>query len=542
MKRSLVLALCLISTVPARAANPAKLTSLSGIVVKQPGDQPLKKVLLNLIAESQPGGGTYTTETDQDGHFQFDDVQPGRYRLLLEKTGFHAINIRGHRSEGPVLSLQAGQKITDQVFEMLQSAIITGKVVDEDGEPLPNFGMSLLKRRPGKLSRLELVAEERTNDLGDYRFAGLFPGQYFVAVVPPPDIRNFTHSVEKPESAGRRDLAYLPTYYPGTSDGTQATPIDLHAGNELPINFSLVPSNSYRIRGIVTGIPANQKPLVQLISRGVIQTINGGDVKPDGRFEIRGVAPGSYYVTVFGVAEGQTLSAREPVSVVAADVEGLKLVPVRPFSVSGRVRFEDFYPKNVTHCSVYLRPATDPEDDNVALLGAGASTQLDAMGNFQWSGVLPGNYTVQFTADGDRNVFVKAVLIGQNSFTTGFELTGPASLELVLSGSAGSLEGVVLDGEKPAASISVVAVPEEKFRKLDDRFRTTTTDQYGRFTMKGLVPGTYSVFAWQDLDDDLYQDPAFLKSQDGNGTSVKVGEGSRERVELKLSPVGEEWQ
>src|SRR5512143_3646237 len=128
------------------------------MVIKQPGDQPIKKVLLHLIAESQPGGGSYTTETDPDGRFQFDDVQPGRYRLLLEKTGFHAINLRGHRSEGPVFTLHRGQKITDQVFEMLQSAVITGKVVDEDGEPLPSFGVSLMKRRPGKSQRLELAA------------------------------------------------------------------------------------------------------------------------------------------------------------------------------------------------------------------------------------------------------------------------------------------------------------------------------------------------------------------------------------------------
>lgn len=542
MKRSLVLALWLLTAMFAQAETPAKHASLSGMVVKQPGDQPLKKVLLHLIAESQPSGSSYTAETDADGRFQFDDLEPGRYRLLLEKTGFHPINVRGHRSEGPIFTLQRGQKIADQVFEMLQSAVITGKVVDEDGEPLPSFGVSLMKRKPGKSQRLELAAEERTNDLGEYRFAGLFPGQYFVAVVPPPDIRNFSRTVEKPESAGRREMTYLPTYYPGTADGTQSTPIDLHAGNELPINFTLVPSNSYRIRGIVTGIPASQKPVVQLISRGVIQTINGADVTSDSRFEIHGVAPGSYYVTVFAGAEGQLLTTREPVSVVAADVEGLKLVPVRPFSVSGRVRFENFFPKDVAHCLAYLRPASDPDGDSIALLSAGATAQLDRMGNFQWNGVMPGTYTVQFIADGNPDIFLKAVLAGQNNVTTGFELAGPASIDLVVSGGAGSLEGVVLDGDKPAAGASVVAVPEENFRKLDERFGTATTDQHGRFTLRGLAPGIYTVFAWQDLADNLYDDPAFLKSQDGNGTAVKIEAGSRKSIELKLSVIGEEWQ
>ena len=110
----------------------------------------------------------------------------------------------------------------------------------------------------------------------------------------------------------------------------------------------MVPSRTYRIRGIVTGIPANQKPMVQLLSKGVAQMMNGADISSDGQFEIRGVAPGSYSLVVFAGSEGQILSARQNVTVVAADVDGIKLIPVRPFTVSGHVRFEGRPPKD-TH-------------------------------------------------------------------------------------------------------------------------------------------------------------------------------------------------
>ncbi len=544
MKRYLVLVFCVLSALTRTRAqepvSPPSTATLAGTVVKEPGSQPLKKVLLHLIAEDQKQGGNYTADTDPEGHFRFEKVQPGRYRLLLEKTGFHTINVRGHQADGSILSVQAGQEINDLLLQMLQSAVITGRVVDEDGDPLPGYGVSLLKRRPGKSREPEVVGEERTNDLGEYRFSSLFPGQYYVAVVPPPDIRNFVHTKDSPETASKPDLAYLTTYYPGTSDSAQAGAIDLHAGDETPVNFALVPLRSYRIRGIVTGVPPNQKPMVQLISKGVNQTMNWADVSSDGQFEIRGVAPGSYSIMVFAGSEGQILSARQSVSVVAADLEGIKLTPVRSFTISGQLRFDARLPKDLTQCSVYLR-ALDDSESTFGVPGAVSMAQVDRFGNFQWTGVNPGTYVAQFSSNENPDLFLKYVRVGVSNTDTSFSVTGPTSIELVVSPKSGILEGVVLDNDKPASNATVVAVPEEKYRKITERFSTGSTDQNGHFAIHGLAPGSYTVFAWQDLDDGLYYDAGFLKSQESNGVALKVEEGSQQRIELKVSAVGEDW-
>jgi protocatechuate 3,4-dioxygenase beta subunit len=529
---------------PQSADSPTNTASVAGTVVKEPGSQPLKKVLLHLIAEDQKQGGNYTADTDSEGRFRFDKVEPGRYRLLLEKTGFHQINPRGHLAEGSALSAHAGEDIHDLLFQMLPSAVITGRVVDEDGDPLAGYGVSLLRKRPGKSREPELAGEERTNDLGEYRFPGLFPGQYLVAVVPIPDISNFLPKSKDPaEPAAKPDLSYLTTYYPGTTDSTQASVIDLRAGDEMPVNFTLVPARSYRIRGVVTGIPANQKPMVQLISRGVTQRMDGADVSTDGQFEIRGVAPGSYSITVFSGAEGQTLSARQNITVVASDVDGIKLLPTRPFTLLGHLRCEGQPPKDMTQYTVSLRGTDDVEGGSIYAIPGGVSgTQVDRVGDFRFTDLTPGSYLVQVYDRERPDTFLKWVSLGSSNADTGFRLTGPGSLELVVSSRGATLEGVALDKDQPASNATVVAVPEEKYRQLHDRYGIGFTDQNGHFTIRGLAPGRYTAFAWQDLDEGLYYDADFLKSQESNGTSLKVEEGSGHKIELHVSAVGDAWQ
>jgi len=525
------------------ATSPITAT-LAGTVVKEPGSQPLKKVLLHLFAEDQKQGGNYTADTDSEGRFHIDKVQPGRYRLLLEKTGFHEINLHGRPAEGSFLTVQPGQAMGDLLFQMQPSAVISGRVVDEDGDPLANYGVSLLRKRPGKSREPEVIRNDRTNDLGEYRFGGLFPGQYFAAVVPLPDLRNFERLGKGSDGAAdKQDMNYLVTYYPGTTDSAQASSLSLRAGDEMPVNFTMIPGRTYRVRGFVTGFPANQKPMVQIISKGVNNSLNGADVAADGRFDIRGVAPGSYSIVVYSGSEGQILSARQSVTVAGGDVEGVKLIPTRPFTINGHLRFEGRPPTDLTQYTASLHRAEDDSGSVFVLPGGASGAGIDRSGNFSWSDVSPGSYMVEvYGGEKSDSSFVKSIIVGNTNADTGFTVTGPASIEIVLSSRGGTLEGAVLDDDQPAGNVTVVAVPEEKFRKINARYGVGTTDQNAHFAIRGLAPGSYTVFAWQDLDDGLYYDAAFLKSQESNGVALKIEEGSRQKIELKVSAVGEDWQ
>lgn len=549
MKRSLVLALCLFGAFPRVAAQPpnqsASTASISGVVTKEPGSRTVEKATIQIIAEDQGKGSNYTATTDSSGSFSVEKIEAGQYRLSIEKAGFVEINTRGRKSESRLLSVREGEQLKDLLFRMLPTAVIAGRIVDEDGAPMSGVLVFAQKKKPGKAPRLETAGTERTNDLGEYRFHGLSPGQYLVVAMPPPDFHDYERQREKtPEEASKPDIRYLTTYYPGTYDSAQASTITLRSGDEMPVNLTLIPGRTYRVRGIVTGIPVGQKALVELTSKMSQALLRAIDVGPDGLFEVRGVAPGSYIAKATVSTEARTLTARQYISVVAADVDGIKLVPRPSFTVSGHVSLGSRPTGAITQYTVNLHSVDAPDDTSffISTDSFAANAPVDRFGDFQWTNVFPGTYFVQLYGGEDRDSFLKSVTLGDQNMDAGFNVTGPATVELVVSLKGGTVDGVILDHDQPVANGTVVVVPEEKFRKIPSRFGVATSDQNGHFTIRGLAPGSYTAFAWQDIANDLYYDPDFLKSQESNATTLKVEEGSRQKMELKLSPISDEWQ
>jgi hypothetical protein len=381
--------------------------------------------------------------------------------------------------------------------------------------------------------------------------------------MPSPDFRDYEKQQEiSPQSDAQPDTRYVSTYYPGTYDARQASALTLKAGDEMPVNFTLVPARTYRIRGIVTGVTADQKPVVELLSKaGDAYRANANEIGSDGQFEVRGVPPGSYVLRAGAGTGTQLLSVHQDVSVVAADVEGIKLTPLPSFTLSGRLHSDGGASVDLTQYVVNLRLAELPEDHGFFMSQDffGTNASVDRLGNFESKDVNPGTYIVQvYGGGGQGSYYLKSVTLGGRDIATGFTASGPATLDLMVSSKGGMVEGTVVDKEKdgdtnhasadqvnndhPVANATVVAVPEEKYRKLPDRFGIGSTDQHGRFAIRGLAPGSYTLYAWQDLEESVYRDPEFLKSQEANGTAVKVEEGFHQQIELKLSPAGEEWR
>ena len=540
--------------------KPATLADLQGIAVKDPGGEPVKKAVIELISDDQQQGGNYTAVTAADGAFHIENIMPGRYHLFAERTGYVESTNHGERSQGQILTLASGQELKNIQIRFAAAATVTGRVTDEDGDPLQNAEVAVLRRTfvSGR-SRLQQVGAERTNDLGEYRVPGLAAGNYYISVNPPPDFKSLIDSENsaargKQSSAGndeKHSTSYQTTYYPGTSDRGRAEPIQLHAGDEFPADFSLTPSPTLTIRGSVANLPPHSSATVMLQSKDFNVVFNGAEVNKDGSFVIRDIAPGTYIILASVDDAPAPMLARQSLQVTSNNVDGVRLFPQTGVTIRGRMHLEgNVNPGSIdaTPMTLALHPA-DGEDDIAMDLGTGSgfspTAEIARDGTFQWTNVPPGSYSIHLGVEPSSSAdwFLKSVVAGGRAADLSAISVGGGviGLDLVASANGGIVEGIVTDSQgKPVPDAVVVAAPEAQLRSHSDRFRQTLSDQRGRFSLRGIPPGQYSLFAWDSVEGDAYYDPDFLKNYEPEASPLGVAEGDRKSLPLQVITTSED--
>jgi protocatechuate 3,4-dioxygenase beta subunit len=542
------------------ASKPASHAVIEGIVMKEPGGEPVKKALIELIAENQAEGGDYTAVSGGDGSFHIEGIEPGRYHLFAERSGFLEVDKHHAPTDGRVLTLAAGQEVKDVLIRLQAAAVVRGRVTDEDGDAMANAQVTVLRQSfASGRSRWEQAGSERTNDLGEYRIANLPAGNYYVSVSPPPDFKSLIEAAgniaaRTEQGSGQANaaeksaaLSYQTTYYPGTPDRGQAAPIQLKAGDDFPVDFSLSPSPALSIRGSIVNLPPHASAVITLQSHDFNLMLNGAEVRKDGSFVIRDVAPGAYTILATVENAAVPMMARQSLQ-VAGSVEDLRLAPQPGGWIHGRLRLENKSNSRIDPGELFLMlRAVDGDDD---LLGAFSFrdsfsniAHVAPDGSFEWRSVPPGGYYVQFAGAGlGPDWYLKSVLVGgRDADEAGVNVNGGAvTLDLVASANGTVLDGAVTDKNgEPVANTLIVAVPETRLRGRMDRYYKTVSDQSGRFTLQGVAPGDYTLFAWESVEGEAYYNAEFMKSYEGQGSALHAGDGERKSVSLQVIPEAE---
>lgn len=104
---------------------------------------------------------------------------------------------------------------------------------------------------------------------------------------------------------------------------------------------------------------------------------------------------------------------------------------------------------------------------------------------------------------------------------------------MTVSSRGARIQGAVADSDSlPAAGVWVVLVPDEPRRNQFRLYQARTTDQYGHFELRGIPPGGYKLFSWEEVENGAWQDPEFLKPFESKGEEIKLQEADQVNANL----------
>jgi hypothetical protein len=516
--------------------------SLEGTVLNALTHEPLSGVHVRLI----PGNSVFAASTvygatsDRDGHFSMASLQPGTYQLMPERNGYLFVQSKTDPAVGSI-TIKAGRKITDFRFEMTPRAVISGRVVDEAGDPVPDVRMGAVSVTPGREPMpLRSPPIVYSNDRGEFRILTP-PGKYYVQAAPYPQTSGGNEGPEK-RTDGTSPVVYGATFFPSTPRKDRATPVDAVAGKETGgIEIRLTSAQQgLSISGTVTGAPAggaNRTSVVLMLMDSSTHYSFGHNAMagPDGKFRFDGLAPGHYTLSARFEGSKALMISRTVQGELETESVNVDLVVTSGIELSGNVTIEGETAGNQASCKVSLERA-----DGVVIYGGNpglnvAGGLVDASGNFTITGIFPMKYRIKLGPQLE-NAYVKELRIdgtrSADHLVDLSQVTQAASIKVIMAANGGQVTGKVV-----GADTSEVKLPGLRtmvfLAKSPEDIKFTPTQEFvspdGKFTLYGVPPGKYRLIVLNSIPS-VGVASIFDKAEE-----FEVKEGDRIVKEVKIT-------
>lgn len=300
--------------------------------------------------DASASGERFQAVTGLDGSYTATHIVPGDYYAVPLMAGYAepVSMVQAAMDAGadltkpipgiPIVHVSAGVT-SRQDLTLVRGGVVSGRVLWDDGSPVPGAMVRVKhakedgKKLPPQFGALDWGLDDgdmfsRTDDLGQYRIAGLAPGKYVAVAVVIGPVKIVTH-------AGKTTMAEfdleLTAYAPESFRKSGAKPIDVSAGQEQigeDITFSLTGTHSVSGRVVSAedghGISSG---LAQLKDASDTALTRSAQVDSNGNFTVQAVPSGTYQLTVTGAAEtGRSYAGGEQSMVVAdSDVVGVSV-------------------------------------------------------------------------------------------------------------------------------------------------------------------------------------------------------------------------
>jgi hypothetical protein len=261
--------------------------------------------------------------------------------------------------------------------------------------------------------------------------------------------------------------------------------------------------------------------------------------KPNGEFELRNVAPGRYelYGMVQDNATRRFWTAHTTVEIGDKDIAGVRLVLTSGATLNGEVSVTGTGgtpPLRLDGLRITLQALDSLPPQVINAIG---TIPVDPTGKFSIPDLAEARYRINIAGLPPTAYISEMRMAGVNVFDDGVNLNTrekQASIQIVVNAAGEVVEGTVQRNDsKPAADATVVLVPAPSRRQNPALYKTAITDEAGRFVLRGIAPGQYTIFAWEYVLNGAWQNADFMEKNQSRGRSVNVIQG-RNEIQLDL--------
>ncbi|MCC7125546.1 MAG: carboxypeptidase regulatory-like domain-containing protein [Acidobacteria bacterium] len=528
--------------------EPARGTaSIRGQVFAADTGTPLRRAMVRVNSQS-PGGRSAVAQTDAEGRFDVAELPAGRYVISVSRSGY-VMTTAGARTPGQPgtpIQLSDGQRLDKVNIAMIRGGAITGRIVDEFGEPISDVRVSAERMitMSGTRRLVNTSSGDMTDDLGQFRLHGLPPGEYYVSAS---QREMMSFMAPNTASASTSIEGHAPTYYPGVTDTASARRVAVRAGQEVPnASFALVPARLGRISGRV--LNSRSEPYangILMVTRddetNGFSSTQGTPVRPDGSFQTAPLPPGRYMLMLRpmgGMPQPDTEVARADVRVDGADVSDLLLVAGPGGIIRGRVLTDDgtvpeFAPRQV-------RVMTTPGTPGRQMMGMPPATVNDDW-TFELSGLIDA-VRLRSVVESAEWTLHSVISGGRDVIDEGIDMAPGRVLEdvdIVLTRKITELSGVVTnDRGQPVTDAWVVifSANPDLWGFGTRHVRVVRPDTNGKYTTRVVAGDDLRVLAVSGIaESGELTDPEFLTRATAALPRTTIAEGERKTLDVRVA-------